>query len=195
MIVFKQSFHLKLFLNFFKIDTITLDQDTNWAKIQDPDQNSMYLDPQHWLMVRCGTGTWRLGSGGAASTAGESAHLPAQIIRCWFLKTIPDCGDKTVRIHNPGSWLPVGKIQGCRSGSGKTGEIKNKFLLFKPPYCTSGQFFTTGSGGRLLFMPFWPPGSGTASSMRIQIQQAPRNPDPNIRELLLLTCRMLARVW
>ena len=54
---FKQdSFSLKLFLNFsFKIDSITLDldpdrdldPDPNCAKIQDPDPNSMYLDPQH----------------------------------------------------------------------------------------------------------------------------------------------------
>ena len=25
-----------------------LDPDPNWAKILDPDPNSMYLDPQHW---------------------------------------------------------------------------------------------------------------------------------------------------
>ena len=24
-------------------------QDPNWAKILDPDLNSMYLDPKHWL--------------------------------------------------------------------------------------------------------------------------------------------------
>ena len=29
----------------------TLDPDPNWAKSLDPDKNSMYLDPQHW--VRC----------------------------------------------------------------------------------------------------------------------------------------------
>ena len=27
------------------------DPDPNWAKILDPDPNSMYLDPQHWFMV------------------------------------------------------------------------------------------------------------------------------------------------
>ena len=33
------------------MDSITLDP--NWAKILDldPDQNSMYLDPQHWHLV------------------------------------------------------------------------------------------------------------------------------------------------
>ena len=31
----------------FKIDYMTLDPDPIWAKIQDPDQNSMYLNPQH----------------------------------------------------------------------------------------------------------------------------------------------------
>ena len=40
-------FLLKLFLIFSsKIDSITLDPDPNWAKILDPDPNSMYLDPQ-----------------------------------------------------------------------------------------------------------------------------------------------------
>ena len=34
---------------FFKIDSLILDLDPNWAKILDPDPNSMYLDPQHWL--------------------------------------------------------------------------------------------------------------------------------------------------
>ena len=53
----KTSFHFKLILcfiasnsilNFFlKIYDITLDRDPNWAKIQDPDPNSMYFDPQH----------------------------------------------------------------------------------------------------------------------------------------------------
>ena len=39
----KTFFHLS-----FNIDNITLDSDleTNWAKIQDPDPNSIYLDPQ-----------------------------------------------------------------------------------------------------------------------------------------------------
>ena len=27
---------------------LDLDPDLNWAKILDPDPNSMYLDPQHW---------------------------------------------------------------------------------------------------------------------------------------------------
>ena len=38
-------------MNFsFKIDSITLDPDPNWAKILDPDPDpiSMYSDPQHW---------------------------------------------------------------------------------------------------------------------------------------------------
>ena len=33
---------------YFKIYSITLDPDPNWAKVLDPDPNSMYLDPQHW---------------------------------------------------------------------------------------------------------------------------------------------------
>ena len=54
---FKENyFSLKLFLIFsFKIDSITLDPDPDldpdsdpyWAKILDPDPNSMYLYPQH----------------------------------------------------------------------------------------------------------------------------------------------------
>ena len=51
--VFKENcFYLKLFLiSSFKNDSITMDPDPdpNWAKILDPDPNSMYLDPQHWL--------------------------------------------------------------------------------------------------------------------------------------------------
>ena len=55
---FLKIFFLYLFL---KIDFITLDTDQdpdldpvpapdpNWVKILDPDPNSMYLDPQHWL--------------------------------------------------------------------------------------------------------------------------------------------------
>ena len=35
-----------IFNIFFKIDNITQDRDPNRAKIQDPDPNSMYLDPQ-----------------------------------------------------------------------------------------------------------------------------------------------------
>ena len=31
----------------FKIDTLGPDPDTNWTKIQDPDPNSKYLEPQH----------------------------------------------------------------------------------------------------------------------------------------------------
>ena len=50
-------FFPKIILNFFfvfKIDnTVTLNPDPNpdpnWAKILDPDPNSMYLDPQHWF--------------------------------------------------------------------------------------------------------------------------------------------------
>ena len=38
----------KIILHFsFKIHSITLDPDPKWAKILDPDPNSMYLDPQH----------------------------------------------------------------------------------------------------------------------------------------------------
>ena len=41
-------FSLNLFGIFsFKIDCITLDPDLNWAKILDPDPDSLYLDPQH----------------------------------------------------------------------------------------------------------------------------------------------------
>ena len=29
------------------MDSITLDPDPNWAKILDPDPNSLYLDPRH----------------------------------------------------------------------------------------------------------------------------------------------------
>ena len=37
-------FFSKIIYNFsFKINSITLDPDLNWAKILDPDQNSMYL--------------------------------------------------------------------------------------------------------------------------------------------------------
>ena len=37
------------FFSLYKMFNITLDPnlDPNWAKIQDPDANSMYLDPQH----------------------------------------------------------------------------------------------------------------------------------------------------
>ena len=28
-----------------------MDPDPNWAKLQDLDPNSMYLDPQHWLAI------------------------------------------------------------------------------------------------------------------------------------------------
>ena len=41
-------------MNFsLKVDRIALDlePDLNWAKILDPDPNSMYLDPQHWTKV------------------------------------------------------------------------------------------------------------------------------------------------
>ena len=46
----KESLKKQIFLIFsLKIDCITLDPDPdpNWAKILDPDPNSMYLDPQH----------------------------------------------------------------------------------------------------------------------------------------------------
>ena len=38
-----------IFYHFFKIDDKTLDSDRypNWAKIQDPDPNTMYRSPQH----------------------------------------------------------------------------------------------------------------------------------------------------
>ena len=46
------TFFSKIILNFsFKIDSITLDPDPNWAKILDPDPNSMYLDPQHCFLT------------------------------------------------------------------------------------------------------------------------------------------------
>ena len=53
---FKQKencFPLKLFYfhSSFKIDSTTLDPDPYWANIQDPDLNSMYLDPEHCLLV------------------------------------------------------------------------------------------------------------------------------------------------
>ena len=50
MLFFKGTcFSLKLVRNFsFKIDDKPLDLDPNWAKIQNPNLNSMYLDPQHW---------------------------------------------------------------------------------------------------------------------------------------------------
>ena len=44
----------KIIYNFcFKVDSIALspDLDPNWAKILDPDPNSIHLDPQHWLKV------------------------------------------------------------------------------------------------------------------------------------------------
>ena len=34
-----------------KIDSITLEPNPNWAKIQDPDPNSMYFDPQRWKVA------------------------------------------------------------------------------------------------------------------------------------------------
>ena len=39
------------FFSLYKMFNITLDPnlDPNWAKIQDPDANSMYLDPQRCL--------------------------------------------------------------------------------------------------------------------------------------------------
>ena len=44
---------------FFYFYNINLDQDPDldpdpnpfWTKVQDPDPNSMYLDPQHWQVV------------------------------------------------------------------------------------------------------------------------------------------------
>ena len=43
-------FPLKLFRIFsFKINSTGITPDPNWAKILDPDPNSMYLDPPHWL--------------------------------------------------------------------------------------------------------------------------------------------------
>ena len=44
----ENCFSLELFFIFsFKIDCITLDPDPD--KNLDPDPNTMYLDPQHWL--------------------------------------------------------------------------------------------------------------------------------------------------
>ena len=46
--IFVRKLFKKIILYFsFKIDNITLDPDQNWAKIQDPDLNSIYLYPQH----------------------------------------------------------------------------------------------------------------------------------------------------
>ena len=43
-----KKFDKIVFLLFvFKNDNISPDPDPNWAKILDPDPNSMYLDPQH----------------------------------------------------------------------------------------------------------------------------------------------------
>ena len=57
-VLIENYFSLKLFWIFsFKIDCITLDPDPdldpdpNWARILDPDPNSMYLDPQHCCTV------------------------------------------------------------------------------------------------------------------------------------------------
>ena len=40
---------------FFKIDNVTLwnglDSAPNWSKFQDPDPNTMYLDPQQWKLL------------------------------------------------------------------------------------------------------------------------------------------------
>ena len=45
---------LKLFLIYFVSKLITtLDPDPNWAKILDPDPNSVYLDPQQWVGGLC----------------------------------------------------------------------------------------------------------------------------------------------
>ena len=45
---FSSLFFFKIiYFFFFKIDNLTLDPEPNWAKTQYPDQNSMYLDPQH----------------------------------------------------------------------------------------------------------------------------------------------------
>ena len=45
----RKFFFSKYFLFFSKIDKITLYPDSNWAKILDPDPNSIYLDLQNCL--------------------------------------------------------------------------------------------------------------------------------------------------
>ena len=57
-------FYSKLFGIFsFKLDSRTLDPgpDQNWANILDPDPNSMYLDPQHWLDITWWIPRWAPG--------------------------------------------------------------------------------------------------------------------------------------
>ena len=49
----RNLFFSKIIFSFsFKVDSITLDPDPNWAKILDPDPNSKYLDPKHCLPVK-----------------------------------------------------------------------------------------------------------------------------------------------
>ena len=52
--VLKKIISSKIILNFsFEVDSIVLDTDPdpNGTKILDPDSNSMYFDPQHWLSL------------------------------------------------------------------------------------------------------------------------------------------------
>ena len=53
LVTFKNSYssetNLKFFLSLIIINvTLDMDPDPNWAKIMDPDLNSMYLNTQHW---------------------------------------------------------------------------------------------------------------------------------------------------
>ena len=49
--IFKENFKncSSIFTSLHEDDNVTLDSDSIWAKIQDTDSNSMYLDPQHCL--------------------------------------------------------------------------------------------------------------------------------------------------
>ena len=48
---FKDNFFLTFLIFSFKTDSLVLDPDPNWAKILDPEPNSMYLDPQRCLIL------------------------------------------------------------------------------------------------------------------------------------------------
>ena len=50
-ICFKWIFSKIIKIIFSQIDNISLDPEPNWAKILDPDPNSMYLVPQHYFSL------------------------------------------------------------------------------------------------------------------------------------------------
>ena len=64
--MFKRKKKIFLIVSLFKIDIKTLVPDPipNWAKILDPDPNSMCFDPQHW------------GKGGGILDARENYVIP-----------------------------------------------------------------------------------------------------------------------